>query len=129
MQQMKTMTHCRIYIAGGGDAEATDGEDDVLEGESRDLHGLSDVTEILYDKGTQFLMTHDLELVLPRLMFGGGAIKIEPKSFVEGSETEEEGVMVKVVFKPPPSETEASTGRLFHEISKFLTFPSRGFPS
>lgn len=77
------------------------------------------MTDILYDKGSQFLMTHDLELVLPRLFFGGGAIRIEPKSYIEGSDTEEEGAMVKIVFKPPPSETEAVGGRFLGTISKF----------
>lgn len=64
-------------------------------------------------------MTHDLELELPRLFFGGGAIRIEPKTFVEATDTEEEGAMVKIVFKPP-TETEVGSGRFLHHISKFL---------
>jgi len=94
-------------------------DDDILEGDtSRGLHGLSDVTDILYDKGTQFLMTHDLEMELPQMFFGGGAIRIEPKSFVEASDTEEEGALVKIVFKSPV-ESDAGSGRFLHHISKF----------
>lgn len=62
-------------------------------------------------------MTHDLELELPRLFFGGGAIRIEPKSFVEASDTEEEGALIKVVFKPP-AESDTGSGRFLHHISK-----------
>lgn len=72
----------------------------------------------MYDKGTHFLMTHDMEFQLPHLFFGGGSVKIEPKTFIEDeNEDGEEGTVVKIVFKPPvPAENK---GRLlFHHLSK-----------
>lgn len=70
-------------------------------------------------------MTHDMEFQLPHLFFGGGSVKIEPKSFLADEEEdggeEGEGTVVKIVFKPPPSPD--SKGRLFFShLSKFSLF-------
>lgn len=108
-----------------GTAEA---DEDITEGgaDGRSFESFSDVSEVLYDKGTQFLMTHDLEFQLPQTYFGGGSVKIEPKAYEveEGEDEEEEGTVVKIIFKPPPP-TPAQKGRfLFHHLSKlfFITF-------
>lgn len=87
--------------------------------DNRPIDSLKGLSEILYDKGSQFLMTHDMEVGLPQLFFGGGSIKLEPKSFVEGNEDEEEGVMVKIVFKPPKPSHPVEKGRIFGHIGMY----------
>lgn len=108
--------------------DADDEEEDVTEGQAegkKKIESLSDLSDILYDKGTHFLMTHDTEVQLPELFFGGGSIKIEPKKYIEGDENEEEGALVKIVFKPPPPESKLVRGRVIHHLSEYLlVFPS-----
>ncbi|XP_014241938.1 uncharacterized protein LOC106662385 [Cimex lectularius] len=62
------------------------------------------ITDILYNKGVHYLMTHTLDLQLPEAGFGGGKIKIEPKSIEEDG-----GVLIKVKFDDPPK----PEGRIF----------------
>lgn len=123
-------------INSDGDANAEDSpekdpketqDEDITEGaaEGRSIESFSDVSDILYDKGTQFLMTHDMEFQLPHMFFGGGSVKIEPKSDEieheeEQEDEESEGTVVKIIFKPPPP-TPAQKGRfLFSHLKKLF---------
>lgn len=94
-----------------------EGEENV--GNKSSVNSLAELSDILYDKGTHFLMTHDTEFQLPELFFGGGSIKIEPKSYIEESETEEEGALVKIVFKPPQQTKEVGRGRILGHLSEY----------
>nr|XP_024218665.1 uncharacterized protein LOC112211365 [Halyomorpha halys] len=70
------------------------------------------VSDILYNKGVHYLMTHDLDLGLPDPVFGGGRLKVSPKSIDEDG-----GVIVKINFEEPPKEE----GRLyFKNLSEYF---------
>ncbi|EEB18005.1 conserved hypothetical protein [Pediculus humanus corporis] len=100
--------------------ENDDDDDDKTTGEVGGGGSLSDLSDILYDKGTHFLMTHDMEVQLPEMFFGGGSIKLEPKSYVEGNDTEEEGALVKIVFKPPSPPSQVVKGRVLHQLINLM---------
>ena len=80
---------------------------------ARSVGGVSDV---LYNRGIHYLMTHDLELWLPETVFGGGKVKISPKSFDQDG-----GAIVKINLEEPPK----AEGRFcFKQISKLvMSFP------
>lgn len=86
---------------------------------------IEEVTDALYGKGVNFMMTHDVELKMPVMMFDGATFKVSPRS-IEGN-----GVIVKLEFISP-QEIEARAvnlnalrikpqGRIFFKkISKFI---------
>lgn len=86
---------------------------------------IEEVTDALYGKGVKFMMTHDVELKMPVMMFDGATFKISPRS-IEGN-----GVIAKLEFITP-QEIEARAvnlnalrikpqGRIFFKkISKYL---------
>lgn len=67
---------------------------------------IEEVTDALSGKGIQFLMTHDIELKLPEILFNGATFRISPRSF-EGN-----GALVKLEFMPKTSDA-LETGRIF----------------
>lgn len=67
----------------------------------KEAKNIRDVTDILYDRGVKYLMTHDVELGMP---FGGGRVKISPRGFDEDG-----GAIVKLNVLPEPQQE----GRLF----------------
>lgn len=70
------------------------------------------VSDVLYNRGVHYLMTHDLDLGLPEPVFGGGRLKISPKSIDEDG-----GVIVKINFDEPVKDQ----GRLyFKNLSEYL---------
>lgn len=73
---------------------------------------IRDVSDMLYDRGVQYLMTHDMELSLPSFVFGGGRVQVSPRGFDEDG-----GALVKLnVIPDQPQE-----GRLFFKhIRKYL---------
>ncbi|KAF6210121.1 hypothetical protein GE061_015877 [Apolygus lucorum] len=64
------------------------------------------IADILYNRGVRYLMTHDLNVDMPEFMFGGGRVRVQPKSIDDDG-----GVIVKLNFdEPEPPQPE---GRLF----------------
>lgn len=72
----------------------------------------------MYGKWRHFMMSHNLEVKMPEMLFDGATYRITPRSF-EG----ENGVLIKLEMIPKEVEVEArSTGRFFKKISKFFIF-------
>lgn len=65
---------------------------------------VKDVSDMLYDRGVKYLMTHDMELSLPSFVFGGGRVKVSPRGFDEDG-----GALVKLNVVPD----QPQEGRLF----------------
>jgi hypothetical protein len=59
--------------------------------EQRSFSSFPNLTNALYDKGVKFIMTHDLVLQLPEMLFDGTVIRISPKGLEEDG-----GAMFKV---------------------------------
>lgn len=75
----------------------------------KEAKNIRDVTDILYDRGVKYLMTHDMEMGIP---FGGGRVKISPRGFDEDG-----GAIVKLNVVPEPQQE----GRLFFKhLRKYL---------
>lgn len=73
----------------------------------------------MYDKGVKFLVTHDMNLHLPEIVFDGATLRISPRA-IEGN-----GIVAKIEYIPKtPSELEerstpSDLARLFKKkISK-----------
>lgn len=76
---------------------------------------IEEVTDALSGKGVQFLMTHDIELNMPSILFDSSILRISPRSF-EGN-----GALVKVELIPNEERSVKATGRiLFKKISELL---------
>lgn len=76
---------------------------------------LEEVTDSLYGKFRNFMMTHNLELKLPDMFFDGATFKISPRS-IEG-----DGALVKLEFIPKDLADTIGSGRIFlKKISKFF---------
>ena len=74
---------------------------------------MEEVTDSLSDKGVHFLMTHDVEVKMPEILFNGATFRISPKSF-EGN-----GAIVKLELVPKEIKTK-ETGRIFFKkISEY----------
>ena len=62
---------------------------------------IEEVSNALYDKGVKFLVTHDMNLHLPEIVFDGATLRISPRS-IEGN-----GIVAKIEYIPKtPSELE-----------------------
>jgi hypothetical protein len=59
--------------------------------EERSFSSFQGLTNALYDKGVKFIVTHDLVLQLPDMMFDGAQVRISPKGIEEDG-----GAMFKV---------------------------------
>ena len=80
---------------------------------------IEEVTDALYGKWRNFMMTHNLELKMPEMLFDGATFRITPRAF------DGDGALVKFEMIPKQlQEVEPdSTGRLFglkKHISKFF---------
>lgn len=74
--------------------EDSNDEDDLLE-DSRSMKSpIEEVTEALYDKSVKFMMTHDLQLQMPDMMFDGATVKVQPRA-IEGN-----GALVYIEMVP-----------------------------
>lgn len=73
---------------------------------------VSGITDILYSRGVHYLMTHDLNVDMPEFMFGGGRVRVQPRSVEPDG-----GVVIKLNFDEP----EQPEGRIFlKKLSKSL---------
>lgn len=82
---------------------------------------IEEVTDALSGKGVHFLMTHDIELKMPDMMFDGATFRLSPRS-IEGN-----GALVKLELIPKAiAQVKENTGRIlfkpFKKISKFFIF-------
>ncbi|VVC90288.1 unnamed protein product [Leptidea sinapis] len=68
---------------------------------------LEEVTDALYKKGVNFLMTHDMKVTLPEVMFHGASLKISPRALTKS------GALIHVDLEPKETQ---SVGRFFHKI-------------
>lgn len=79
---------------------------------------IEEVTDALYGKWRNFMMTHNLELKMPEMLFDGATFRITPRAF------DGDGALVKFEMIPKElQEVESDSGRLFglkKHISKFL---------
>lgn len=68
---------------------------------------IEEVTDALSGKGVQFMMTHDIELHMPSILFDSSVLRISPRSF-EGN-----GALVKIELMPNEARGVKATGRIF----------------
>ncbi|XP_053672140.1 uncharacterized protein LOC128722494 [Anopheles nili] len=99
--------------------------DDVDENEIPDARGafepsspIEEVTTALRDKSLKFMLTHDVSIKMPEVMFDGAIFRIQPRS-IEGN-----GMIAKLELVPRTELAEArGTGTpriLFKKIKKFF---------
>lgn len=70
---------------------------------------IEEVTNALYGKSVKFVMTHDMEMKLPEIVFNGATFRISPRA-LEGN-----GVIAKLELIPKEEvEARATKSRLFH---------------
>lgn len=55
---------------------------------------IEEVSNALYDKGVKFLVTHNMDVQLPEVMFDGATFRISPRS-IEGN-----GIIAKLEYIP-----------------------------
>lgn len=55
---------------------------------------IEEVSNALYDKGVKFLVTHNMDVQLPEIMFDGARFRISPRS-IEGN-----GIIAKLEYIP-----------------------------
>lgn len=92
----------------GRDFEARENNASLKWNDAKSIH---DVTDILYDRGVRYLMTHDLDIYLPSAIYGEGRVKISPRGFDEDG-----GALVKINVMPD----QPQEGRLFlKQIRKY----------
>lgn len=79
---------------------------------------IEEVTDALYGKWRNFMMTHNLDLKMPEILFDGATFRITPRAF------EGDGALIKLEMIPRDlQESDSDSGRLFglkKHISKFL---------
>jgi hypothetical protein len=81
--------------------------------EQRSFDSFSSLTNVLYDKGVKFIMTHDLVLQLPEMLFDGAVVRISPKGLEEDG-----GAMFKLEVNQ--RKNDSGEGRIFFKKRKFL---------
>ncbi|XP_031617265.1 uncharacterized protein LOC116337090 isoform X2 [Contarinia nasturtii] len=96
-------------------------DNEISEEETREFKSespIEEVTDALYGKWRNFMMTHNLELKMPEVLFDGATFRITPRAF------DGDGALVKFEMIPKAlEERESDVGRLFglkKHIKKFL---------
>ncbi|CAG4970478.1 unnamed protein product [Colias eurytheme] len=102
-----------IYLTGSKDKSyeerSFEAENEINDDEEPETP-LEEVTDALYSKGVKFLMTHDMKLTLPEMMFHGATLKISPRALTKT------GALVHIDLEP-----KETGGRLFfHKIKKYI---------
>lgn len=77
---------------------------------------LEEVTDALSGKGVDFLMTHNMELRMPDMMFDGATIKISPRSF-EGN-----GALLHFEIVPAAKKVQEAGRILFKPLKKLSEY-------
>ncbi|XP_035892119.1 uncharacterized protein LOC118503227 [Anopheles stephensi] len=106
-------------------SEVNDGEDGDNENEIPDARSafeptspIEEVTTALRDKSLKFMLTHDVSIQMPEVMFDGAIFRIQPRA-IEGN-----GMIAKLEFVPRTELAEArghgSPRILFKKIKKFF---------
>lgn len=106
----------------GGDEQHVDGDAEHLDAneipnEPRAANSpIEEVTNSLYGKSVKFVMTHDVELKLPEMVFDGATFRISPRS-LEGN-----GAIVKLELIPKAEVEARDAGKFFikKKIQKFF---------
>ncbi|CAH0721090.1 unnamed protein product, partial [Brenthis ino] len=102
-----------IYLTGSkenGFERSLDEENEIKDDEEPETP-LEEVSDALYNKAVKFLMTHDMQLKLPEMMFHGSTLKISPRALTKT------GALVHIDLEP----NENGEGRIFfHKIKKYL---------
>ncbi|XP_065221690.1 uncharacterized protein Osi17 isoform X2 [Planococcus citri] len=83
-------------------------EEDHPKDENLVIRSLNKVTDILYDKTTDYLSSHDLKLDLPQTLFGGSKVRISPRGYDADG-----GIILKLNVYP------AETPRTYH-VTKYI---------
>ncbi|XP_041985527.1 uncharacterized protein LOC121737862 [Aricia agestis] len=101
-----------IYLTGGKNEERSLDEENEIPDDEEAETPLEEVTDALYGKGVKFLMTHDMKLTLPNMMFDGATVKVSPRALTKT------GALVHIELQP---KKEVETGRIFfNKIKKYL---------
>lgn len=73
---------------------------------------IEEVSNALYDKGVKFLVTHNMDVQLPEIMFDGATFRISPRS-IEGN-----GIIAKLEYVPRTEIEARGTGKWDTRIFK-----------
>lgn len=77
---------------------------------------IEEVSNALYDKGVKFLVTHNMDVKLPEIMFDGATFRISPRS-IEGN-----GIIAMLEYIPKTDiearGDEGDSTRFFKKIKK-----------
>ncbi|KAG7297252.1 hypothetical protein JYU34_019193 [Plutella xylostella] len=109
-----------IYLTGSTDDEKEefngrdlDEENTIDDYEEESETPLEEVTDVLYDKGVNFMLTHDMKLTLPETFFHGSTLKISPRALTKT------GALVHIELEPKVQEN--GEGRIFFKkIKKYI---------
>lgn len=80
---------------------------------------IEEVTDALYGKWRSFMMTHNLEMKMPEIMFDGATFRVTPRGF------DGDGALIKLEVIPKALEEVQPEARLFglkKKISKTFHF-------
>ncbi|EDS33694.1 conserved hypothetical protein [Culex quinquefasciatus] len=88
-----------------------------VKGDFEPTSPIEEVTTALHDKTVKFMLTHDVNIRMPEVMFDGAIFRIEPRS-IEGN-----GMLAKLEFVPRTAvqaRADATPRILFKKIKKFF---------
>ncbi|KAL1398577.1 hypothetical protein pipiens_008848 [Culex pipiens pipiens] len=97
--------------------EEVDNEIPDARGDFEPTSPIEEVTTALHDKTVKFMLTHDVNIRMPEVMFDGAIFRIEPRS-IEGN-----GMLAKLEFVPRTAvqaRADATPRILFKKIKKFF---------
>ncbi|XP_069362987.1 uncharacterized protein Osi17 isoform X2 [Maniola hyperantus] len=103
-----------IYLTGSknnGEHARTFEEENEIRDDEEPETPFEEVTDALYSKGMKFLMTHDMSLTLPEMLFDGATLKVSPRALTKN------GALVHIDLEP--KKNAVGEGRIFfHKITK-----------
>ncbi|XP_034837329.1 uncharacterized protein Osi17 isoform X1 [Maniola hyperantus] len=105
-----------IYLTGSknnGEHARTFEEENEIRDDEEPETPFEEVTDALYSKGMKFLMTHDMSLTLPEMLFDGATLKVSPRALTKN------GALVHIDLEP--KKNAVGEGRIFfHKIKKYI---------
>lgn len=87
-------------------------DEEEPEHENLVIRSLNKVTDILYDKTTDYLSTHDLKLDLPQTLFGGAKVRVSPRGFDSDG-----GIILKLNVDPAERPRSYGIAKYFRKYS------------
>lgn len=107
-KKQENSTETTNLNSNSNSTENTENEEEESRDNNLVIRSLNKVSDLLYDKTSNYLSSHDLRLDLPQTFFGGSKMVVSPRGFDEDG-----GIILKINFNPAETPRSGSIAKYY----------------